>query len=475
VEPRRSRSPGERLIIPTAALLITVVFAPVVFAGAPLADDFNNCLTPIHRGLGHFLASSWDRLEMVRLARFPEILLTTGACRQLHFGLAIAVPAALTVAIAYVLAGLLRDVGVGSPWPQVAGALWLLQPLGTESALWPAALHVCLGLLLALMALRLHRRGRHASGVAATLGACFSIEQAILALPAAVWVTCSRERRRRATILTAATILLVVISFALWHGSDPRLQSSIGDRLVAAWSDPGFLILFPAVGMGAHSIPLAIGWAWPASVLALLSAGLVGWYLGARMITPSASMRPVASLRAVLGSGAMLIALINIPVIFAVEHQGSPRIFTPTWLVLAGVLPAALAGRAWSTNRVVWAAGGLFAAGALLSLALSVSVRVRSADFVQYAAHRIAGDVRDGGDVGLCRVRRTVTEPAPRGAFAIHEFVYDWAAQDALRYYTDVRASFRLAGELWERPCPPSSEVDERLRFDRLVDDWSRA
>jgi hypothetical protein len=461
----------EKFIVPATALLVMIVFAPVVIRGAPLADDFNNCLTPIHLGLDHFLASSWDRLEMVRLARFPEILLTTGICRQLPFGLAIAIPASLTIAIAFALAGLLRDQGLGSPWPELGGMLWLLQPLGTESALWPAALHVPMGLLLALAALRLHHRGRHGAAVVAILGACFSVEQLILALPAAAWLTCREEARKRAVFLTLGAVIGVLILFTVWHGDDPRLQDTIGERLAGAWSDPWFLIRFAGVGLGAHSIPLASVWAFPVSAL-LLAAGAAGWYLGPRMVE-APHMRSYA-VRSVLSAGAALIILVNIPVILAVEQQGSPRVFAPTWLVFAGVVPAALAGRTWNTSPALWAAGGLFVVGALLSLILSVSVRVRSADFVEHAAHRIARHLPEGANIALCGVRRTVVEPAPRGAFSIHEFVYDWAAQDAVRYYTGARANFRLAGELWDRPCPGDSEVDERLHFGRLVREWSR-
>jgi hypothetical protein len=173
-------------------------------------------------------------------------------------------------------------------------------------------------------------------------------------------------------------------------------------------------------------------------------------------------------------AAAVLIALANIPVLFSVQQQGSPRVFGPTWLILAAILPMVLGGRSWSSNRLLWAGGGLFVAGALLSLVLSVSVRVRSADFVEYATDRIARDVPEQADVALCGVRRTVVDPAPRGAFAIHEFVYDWAARDALRYYTGHRANFRLAGELWQHPCPGGDEVDRRFDFDRLIQDWSR-
>ena len=58
------------------------------------------------------------------------------------------------------LRGLSYDLGVDTPWPEIGAALWFLQPLGTEAGLWPAALHIPLGLVLALAALRMHARGR---------------------------------------------------------------------------------------------------------------------------------------------------------------------------------------------------------------------------------------------------------------------------------------------------------------------------
>jgi hypothetical protein len=73
----------------------------------------------------------------------------------------------------------------------------------------------------------------------------------------------------------------------------------------------------------------------------------------------------------------------------------------------------------------------------------------------------------------LCGVRRTVVTTAPRGAFAVHDFIYDWAAQDAVRYYTDRRVTFRLGGELLGSSCPSPAETDVQLEFDRLVRAWS--
>ncbi len=115
---------------------------------------------------------------------------------------------------------------------------------------------------------------------------------------------------------------------------------------------------------------------------------------------------------------------------------------------------------------------GVFAAAAILSLSLSVWVRVESAGFTESASRQIAAVISDDARVGLCGVTRTVVDPAPRGAFAVHEFIYYWAAPEALSYYTGERATFSLAGELWADPCPSVGEVDHVFSFPELVETW---
>ena len=117
------------------------------------------------------------------------------------------------------------------------------------------------------------------------------------------------------------------------------------------------------------------------------------------------------------------------------------------------------------------AAGGAFAAGALLSLSLSASVRIASAHFGERFAQVVAARVPDGGNVAVCGVRRTVTTPAPRGGFALHELVYEWTARRAVWFYTGERPNFHLSGELWDdRECPDASQVDLLLTFDELLE-----
>ena len=164
-----------------------------------------------------------------------------------------------------------------------------------------------------------------------------------------------------------------------------------------------------------------------------------------------------------------LIALTNVVVVVAVPQQGSPRVFAPTWLILAMAAAAAASSITWHRPRLIGAAGGVFAAGAVLSLAFSVSVRLRSADFTERAAAMVAARVPERGRVAVCQVRRTVVEPAPRGAFAVHEFIYDWAAERALLYYTGRHATILSVGGVVGPPCPAVPDVDAVIGFDELL------
>ena len=377
-------------------------------------------------------------------------------------------PLLLTLGVSWQARGLLRDLGTPGPWASVGGALWLLQPLGTEAALWPAALHVPLGLLLALSAIRLYRRGRNGWAAIANLGAVLSVEQVILPLPLAAWMWAPPSQRRRAMIVSLGVGAAAVAGFVVAPGANPRLHTSLLERMSGLLADPAFYIGFPVVGLGLHSIPMAVWWAlpWSAAVLALGAA--FGWLVGPPLgLGNSIHPRRDAVRGAVLVLG--LVALANVVVVLAVPHQGSPRVFAPTWLILALAAAAAASAVTWRRSRLMGAAGGLFAAGAVLSLALSVAVRLRSADFTERATAMVASRVRERGRVAVCQVRRTVFEPAPRGAFAVHEFVYDWAAERALLYYTGRHATILLSGELWNSPCPAVPDVDAVIGFDELL------
>ena len=74
--------------------------------------------------------------------------------------------------------------------------------------------------------------------------------------------------------------------------------------------------------------------------------------------------------------------------------------FAPTWLILVVAAATVCAHVALASAGLLGAAGGLFAAGAVLSLVFSVSVRLASADFTERSARLVAARVPDGGRCG---------------------------------------------------------------------------
>ncbi len=52
--------------------------------------------------------------------------------------------------------------------------------------------------------------------------------------------------------------LLVIATFFMWPGANPRLHTGAGERLAGLVANPTFYVGYPAVGLGLHSIPLAI-------------------------------------------------------------------------------------------------------------------------------------------------------------------------------------------------------------------------
>ena len=326
-----------------------------------------------------------------------------------------------------------------------------------------------LGLAFALAALRLYRRGRYGWAAAATAAACLSVE-IVLAFPLAAWMASPPERRRRAAATAAGIALVLVPAYALWPGTDPRSAVPLADRVVAVFRDLGWYVRFPVAGLGLHSIALAVWWAFPVSIAILALGGWVGARSGPRLLGDSPSGPPPGR-RALLRHGAaiaVLIALVNVPLIVTLPRGHTPRTFTPTWLILAAVVPVAASRVRWRRPHLAGAAGGLFAAAALLSLALSVWVRLETAEFDQAATRYLAGRIADGGVVAVCDVPRTVVTPAPVGSFALHEFAYDWAAEDAMRYYAGRDAVVRLGGPLWGTQCPDTAGADLVVSFDEL-------
>ena len=183
-------TPGAMALLICVAGLFLLIVLPVVARGAPLRDDFDVCLSPRWTsGPGRMLSELWPELGAVRLlGRFIELSLIAGLCHAVPFGAIILIPLLVTCAVAYMLRKLLYDLGIATPWPEIGAALWFLQPLGTEAALWPAALHIPLALVLALAGLRLYVRGRLLPAALLGLAGSWSLEQVLFALPVAVWV-----------------------------------------------------------------------------------------------------------------------------------------------------------------------------------------------------------------------------------------------------------------------------------------------
>jgi hypothetical protein len=450
-DPPHAARLGGRLLLGAASIALVAVSVPVILRGAPLADDFNNCLAPQDMGLAGFMSESFERLGLIRPARFVEILLTTGVCQNLPFGVAIAVGLSFTFVVAFLLRRLLTMLGSPAPWSDVAAALWLLQPLGLEAALWPAALHVPIGLAAALGSLISHRSRRLWIGLLLGLAAMLSLEQAIFALPLAAWLVAPSDLRRRVVIAMTALSTAVVVAYLLVPGNDARLSADATARVQGLFTDIDFIVRFPAAGIGAESIPLAVRWAFPVSVVVLAAGAAAGWLWGARRWPTSCAVRSfnIRSLIAVT----LLIVLVNVPVLLSQPRQGSPRVFTPTWLLLCAVAGLWLGRVSWRHRKVVGAGCGLYVSGAVLSLALSAWVRVETADVVEHVSREIAERTTDGDVVVLCEVPRTTAIPAPRGAFAVQDYLYDWAAEDALRYYTDRQATFRIHQANGDQGC----------------------
>ena len=469
VEQVRAAIAGRWLLVVVTALFLLVV-TPVVLESAPLADDYHTCLRPVQDGsYGPFLADSWRELGAVRPARFLEIAAIAGLCQRIPFGFVILIPLALKLGVALMLRGLLRDLRLPAPWPEIGAALWLLEPLGTEAALWPSALHLHLGLGLALGALRLYRRGRLGWAAVVTLAACLCAEQVIFAFPLAVWLLTTRGQRRAAVMTATAVVVAVLAVYATWPGADFRTAVPITRRLGAFFVDPEWYVVFPAAGLGLHSGLQALLWAFPLSLVVLAVGVAAGARVGPVLLGgPSA---PGLGRRAVLRWGvgvAGLLLLVNLPLIVTLPRGYTPRTFTPTWLVLDIVAVTVLSRLHWRRPQLAGAAAGAFVAFALLSLALSVWVRVETVEFTRSSSRWLAARVPEGGTVEVCEVPRNAVPRAPVGAFALHEFHWDWAAQDATRYYTGRDLTVRRSGRYWPGPCPSTPRADLTVTFAEL-------
>jgi hypothetical protein len=451
-----------------AAAAFVAISLPVLVDGTPLADDYWLCVRPRRDGsFWPYFGAMWQDGGVVRPVRYVEYAVIS-RCADVPFDFLIAIPLAMKLIVAVLLYRLLRDLGFRSPWPGVGAAAWMLEPLGTEAALWPAALHVGLGLALALTALLLFRHDRVAAGSVAALGAFLSVEQAIFALPLAAWWAGSRSSRWRATVAAAGVACVVLIAYAIWPGENPKNTMALADRLHGLVAEPSWYVLFPVAGLGLHSGLLAFLWALPASVAVVV--GMAG--LGAASAPKALRERRTAVIRRPVAAVAMAIALIflvNLPLILTRPNVGlSARTFTPTWLVLSGLAASVGASVRWRHVRTLGAVAGAAAAFAVLSLMLSASVRLRTAVFDRSAASWIAERTVDGDVVAVCDVPRTVVEPAPVGSFHLHPL----HARDSswIQYHTGRVVEVRRSGErYWGSRCPQLRGADLVISFPDML------
>ncbi len=452
------------LLVATVAIVL-LVLAPAVVGGAPLADDYEACIALEERTLAEHLERVTAFHGLVRPVRLAEVSLTATICPRAPFGLLVAVPLALTVGVAWAARALLRDLGGPEPWASGGAALFLVHPVGAEAALWPAALHVPLGLLAALAGLLALRRGRTLLGVTLALLACLSTEHVLFALPAAAYLVAPPERRRRAGLVTGAIVAAVLAFYASFPGTSPRTTVGVVERLANLIVEPGFYPRFAAVGLGMQAVPAAFVWAGLAiGLIAVVGAAAWWWWACAGGAgAGSGGPRP----RAVLAGGSLLVLLVNVPVMTTLPRDHSPRLFTATWLVLC-MVGALLAGALGARSaRVVALGAGAFAGAAVLALALSVAVRQETASFNRTAFAWIAARVDGpGAHVAVCGVEPRAVDPAPRGAYTLHELFYDWAPSNAMRWHTGESARFTLYRGA---PCPAGVEADLTVDFDDLV------
>jgi len=449
--------------------IFVLIALRVVLRGAPLNDDYQSCVDVARYRLPDVLARTGELNGVIRPARFVEVAVIGSLCERLSFSVLILVPLVLTAVVAVQLRGLLRDLLVPAPWPELGAALWLLQPLGAESALWPSALHIPLGLSLALGALRLFRRGHDWPAAALGLAACLSVEQVIFVLPALAWLVAPSDRKKRALALAGVASLVVLAAYHQWPGSAPRGPTTIGDMLLNPFRGPIFYVRFPATSLGLHSIPLAVAWAFPLSIVALAAGTAAGFVIGPKLL-PGAVAADNAGLgaRHLIAVVVLLLILINLPVALAYPHSTSGRVFAPTWLMLAGTAAVAGPRLQWRRPRLAGSVAGCVAAAWMLSIALSASVRVRTADFAEAAFRSLGRRVPPNGVIAICDVRRSALRHAPIGDFHTSEFLGEWP-EYALSYYTGVTALIRRGGQYWETRCPDVRGADVIVSFDQLT------
>lgn len=266
---------------------------------------------------------------------------------------------------------------------------------------------------------------------------------------------------------SAGAAALILAAYALFPGKSPCLDVSLSGRIRNVFSDLLHYAEMPAVGLGVHSIPSALRWAFPISALVLVLGGVAGFLTAKHLLISFREKLPKLNWTRYLLISAVLVMLVNLPLAIS-QHPDSPRVFTPTWLLLV-ILVAILGARLKWDRPALWGSlAGVFLAGALLSLALSSFVRVRTSDISKAAFAWIEDRVPSRGVVAVCGVERTMVNPAPTGDFSTHEFFN--FSDGAFRYYTGKKAEFRRGGEYFQSRCPDLEGVDLVVEFDSLVE-----
>jgi hypothetical protein len=469
-DPTRGIRAG-RVLVAVAASTFLVLVTPVVIRGGPLRDDFDLCVNPRWTsGLARAVDEILPETGAVRLpGRLAQVGLIAGTCGHVPFSFLILVPLILTLGVAFLLFLLLVDLGLEAPWPHIAVAVWLLQPLGTEASLWAAQFIVPIALLLSLAALLAYRKDRMVLGAIATVVAYGFLEHMIFAVPILTLLIVPRSLRRRAVAVPGTISLLVIATYLVWPGASSRTAVGLADRVIAIGTDPAWYVRFPAIGVGAHSIPVAVWWGLPLSLTVLAIGAAVGALAGPRLLGESEEPRKRGrGIGATVAGTGLILVFLNIPLMTTLPHPRSPRTFTPTWLVISAALAMIGSQVRWRRPRIAGGSAGFLAAGAALSIALSVNVRVRTADFTEAASFWLAERVPESGLVAVCHVPRTAVVPAPAGDFAVHEFIEPWSAEAALHYYTGRTAQIVRIGELDDPGCDPPEAADLVVDFASL-------
>jgi hypothetical protein len=465
---RATAGPRARPLLWAATVLLLVASVPVLLGGGPHFDDFPRCVWPREAGFERYFASNTDPGGAVRAAKHLETGLLWTMCGRAPFGLAVLVPLSLTIAAGHLLAGLLGDLRVRRPWPEIAGAAWLLWPVGGEAAWWPSALHVPFGLVFALVALRLVHRRRWLLVALATVVSIMGLEPAIFALPlAAVLVAAPRDRLRAAATVGSVAVLMLAV-YAAFPGDDVRTaQAPVLERVSNLTVDLGWLVRYPVKASGVPAVPLVVAWTLPVGVVVAGLGALAGHrarrWARAR---PEGGEEGVggADRWRVLGVAAAallgLAALANLPMMSTVPRVEAPRTFATTWMVLVALVAWAAGRGAFGRWRWAPAVLGAVAACSALTLAFQASTRAHTTAHEEELAVAIAERTSDGDRVALCDVPVTAVEPALRWTpYSQHSYTADYATLPALIFY----AERELASVRGETSGCPEGTFDVRI------------